>query len=259
MKKHTLVVGGTRGMGRALVEMLSKEGHKVSVIGRRSPSGEDSEEVDVRYWLLDLMDRVRLWDALKEIIAQNGKLNNLVFFQRYRGEGDDWQGEVETSLTATRNIIEGLIDAFDDSKENAIVMANSIAGTFIVPEQPVSYHMAKAALNQMVRYFAVTLGPKGIRVNSISSGTVLKEESKSFYLENKRLHDLYKRIIPCGRMGTSEDIASTVSFLCSAKALFITGQNIMVDGGLSLRAQEGLARELMSLDQLFVEHPAEIT
>lgn len=249
-KKHSLIVGGTRGIGRALVRTLAEEGHILSVIGRRPASEADQRIPNVHYWLVDLLNQERLPVVLVEIIHQNGKLNNLAFFQRYRGEGDDWRGEIETSLTATKNVIERLVNEFDDAGDKSIVIISSVAGHLIAEEQPLSYHVTKAGLNQMVRYYAFTLGPKGIRVNSVSPGTVLKEEAREFYLQNEQLLNLYKRIIPLGRMGTAEEIAQVVTFLCTPKASFITGQNIVVDGGLSLQWHESLARQLTSLDHL---------
>jgi NAD(P)-dependent dehydrogenase (short-subunit alcohol dehydrogenase family) len=250
-KKHTLIIGGTRGIGRTVVKTMVGEGHIVSVIGRRPPAEQDRCLPNVRHWIVDLLDRGYLLEALCEIVDQRGKLSNLVFLQRYRGEGDNWTGEIETSLTTTKDIIEQLADEFDDSSGKSVVIVSSVAGHFIAGEQPVSYHIAKAGLNQIVRFYAVALGPKGIRVNCVSCGTVLKEESKDFYLQkNRRLYELYKSITPLSRMGTSEEIAHVISFLCSSKASFITGQNIVVDGGLSLQWHESLARQLTSLNNL---------
>ena len=255
-KKHTLIVGGTRGTGRVLVRTLAEESRVLSVIGRHPPSESDRHIPDVYYWIVDLLEQEHLSTVLTEIIQQNGELNNLVFFQRYRGEGDDWRGEIETSLTATKNVIERLISEFDDAGDKSIVIISSVAGHLVAEEQPVSYHVAKAGLNQMARYYAVALGPKGIRVNCVSPGTVLKDESKDFYLQNKPLYDLYRRITPLGRMGTPEEIANVIAFLCSPKASFITGQSIVVDGGLSLQWHESLARQLTSLNHLKVSRQA---
>ena len=249
---HTLIVGGTRGIGRALVRTLAEEHHVLSVVGRRSPSEGERRICDVHYWLVDLLDRERLSATVAEVLRENGKLNNVVFFQRYRDQGDDWIGEMQTSLTATKDMIEVLADEFDATNGGSIVVVSSVAGHLIAEEQPLSYHVAKAGLNQMVRYFAVALGPRGIRVNCVSPGTVLKEESRNFYLQNEQLHSLYKKITPLGRMGTSEEIAYVVAFLCSAKASFITGQNIVVDGGLSLQGHESLARKVASLSDVTV-------
>ena len=85
-----------------------------------------------------------------------------------------------------------------------------------------------------------------MRVNGVSPGSILKERSKEFYNANPRLRDLYKDIIPLGRMGTAEEVAQTIAFLCSRRASFITGQNLVVDVGLSLEWQESMARRLFS-------------
>lgn len=246
-KKHVLIVGGTRGIGRALVRVMSEEGFIVSVIGKRPLQKQDKNILNVSYWQADITDEKKLFKTLAEVVSRNGRLNSLVFFQRYRGDGDRWQGEIKTSLTATKKIIEYFTDKFGHKEEGSIVIVSSVASFFVAGEQPLSYHVVKAGLNQMVRYYAFVLGAKEIRVNAVSPGTVLKDESRSFYLKNKQLYNLYKTIIPLGRMGTSTDIAQVIAFLCSKKAAFITGQNIIVDGGMSLHWQESLARELTPL------------
>ncbi len=242
---HTLVVGGTRGIGRALVRLFCSEGHLVSVIGRHQPDSADQVLPGARHWTVDMRDERRLGAALKDIIRRRGKLSRLVFLQRYRGgDGEDaWAGEIELALTATKNIIERLIPHFDESAERAIVIVGSPAGDFIASERDLGYHVAKAGQNQLMRYYAAVLAPYGIRVNGVSPATVLKEESKSFYAKNRRLRDFYRRITPLGRMGTAEDVAETIAFLCGPKAAFITGQNIFVDGGLSLLWQESIVRK----------------
>ncbi len=197
---------------------------------------------------MDLLDQERLVDVLADVIDQNGRLSHLIYIQRYRGEGDDWVGEIETTLTAMRQVIEHLADEFDGSKNNSIVLASSTAGHFVIDKQPLSYHVVKAGLNHMIHYYAVALGPKGIRVNGVSPCTILKEESRGFYLRNERVYDLYEKINPLGRMGTAEEVAQVIAFLCSPRSSFITGQNITVDGGMSLLHQESLARRLASLD-----------
>lgn len=256
VQKHSLVIGGTRGIGRAIVRALAGESDAVSVIGRREPPEEDRHIPGARHWAVDLLDRKGLAKVWKEIIGRGGPLNSLVFCQRYRGEGDRWTGEMSTSLTATKDAIEYLADEFGDTGENAIVVVSSTASQYIADEQPVSYHVAKAGLNQMVRYYAVTLGPKAIRVNGVSAGAVLKEESRGFYQQNPELHDLFRKISPLNRMGTSDDIANAVAFLCSPKASFITGQNIVVDGGLSLQGHHSLVRRLSPLSQLDITQRA---
>ena len=196
---------------------------------------------------MDLADKAALLAALAEALKQNGRLTNLIFLQRYRGEGDVWQGELDVSLTATKTIIEKLAGKFVRQKKaslNSIVIVGSNASRLIAGEQSVGYHAAKAALRQMARYYACSLAPQGLRVNCVTPGIVLKDEARKFYRENEKLHALYRRITPLGRMGSPRDIADAIGFLCSPGAAFITGQEFIVDGGLSLLWQASLANEL---------------
>lgn len=250
VQAHILIIGGTRGLGHESIKILAAEHDILSVIGRRIPREPRQKIAKTCYWSADLLAWEQLSGVLKEIINRNGKLTNLVFFQRFRGDNDQWAGELETTLTATKNVIEGLVDSFIENGDKSIVVVGSVAAQFILDEQPVGYHVAKAGLHQMVRYYALTLGHRGIRVNSVSPATFLKEESKDFYLLNSELSDLYSSINPLGRMGTTQDIANVIAFLCSSRASFITGQNLIVDGGASLRAPESLARKLASINQL---------
>jgi NAD(P)-dependent dehydrogenase (short-subunit alcohol dehydrogenase family) len=247
-RKHSLIVGGTRGIGRAVVRALAADGHVVSVIGRRGPSEEEVVPPRVKYWTVDLVHRKRLTETLSKIIRKNGPLNHIVICQRFRGKGDPWAGEVETSLTATKNLVERLVDDFDVDGEKAIVMIGSIASQWVAGEQGPGYHVAKAGLVQLARYYALTLGSRGIRVNCVSPGTTVKDENQDHYQRNQKLQDLYAGITPLRRMGTAKDVANVIAFLCSAKAAFVTGQNIIVDGGVSLQWPESLARSLAAPD-----------
>ncbi len=242
--RHALVIGGTRGLGRASVRALAADGSTVSVIGRHAPNKSDENIDGIQHWTLDIADTDQLLETLPDIIHPNRPLTNLLFFQRYRGSEDAWAGEIETSLTVTRTIIENTIEYFNTNLDCSILVIGSVASNFIANEQPLSYHVAKAGISQLARYYAYVLGPKGIRVNSVSPGTIIKEESEEFYSKNQPLRDLYNSIIPLGRMGTAIEIANVVTFLCSPKASFITGQDIVVDGGISLQWHESMARTL---------------
>lgn len=240
---HSLVIGGTRGIGKEVVRLFDSQGHAVSVIGKHPPQNENAVSNKVHYKTLDLMDRQSLFKILTEVV-QRGKLSNLVFTQRFRGEGDAWEGEIATSLDSTKRIIEQLASEFCDDGCKSIVLVSSIVSHLVAEEQPVGYHVAKAGLNQMARYYAMTLGTYGIRVNTVSPSVFIKEESKEYYRQNSQLYELYSKITPLGRMGTAREIADVIAFLCSPAASFITGQDIIVDGGISLQAQPSLVCKL---------------
>lgn len=246
---HTLVVGGTRGIGRAVTEAFVESGHLVSVVGRSTGTGH--WPMAVRLWRADLARTASLKTLVAGIFRANGPLHSVVFLQRFRGKGDDWRGELEVSLTATRVLIDLIQERFASHCSKAIVLVGSIAGQYVADEQSPAYHAAKAALRQLARYYACSLGPKGIRVNSVSPGVILKPEAEEFYRMNQPLVSLYERIAPLRRFGTAAEVAKVVRFLCGDDSSFVTGQDIVVDGGISLAWQASLARQLVphSLDK----------
>ena len=244
---HALVLGGTRGLGREAVKLFSAAGYEVSVIGRREPLDTDRAIPRVKHWIAELGPDANTGATLDTIVKEQGPLNYLVFCQRYRGSEDPWKGEIDVSLTLTKVVMEAAQELFDPNGDKSVVMVSSVFGDFVGEGQALSYHVGKAGMNQMMRYYAVNLGRRGIRVNAVTPFTFLKDESKEFYLKNEPLHELYRRIIPLGRMAASIDSAQAVAFLCSPQSSFINGQNIYVDGGLSLVWPETLARDLCSL------------
>ena len=243
---HILVVGGTKGIGRAVARRLAVDDQIVSVIGRSQPPRDSDQRIES--WAADVSDLAQLKATLAEIVRLRGPLSGAVLLQRYRGGGDDWAGEIGTSLTATRELIEWAGEQFQDlGRGQAIVVVSSIASRYIAAEQPVSYHVAKAAMSQMVRYYAVSLGRKGLRINAICPGTTVKEESKAFYASHPEIEALFRDIVPLGRMGTSEDVAELAAFLISGRAAFLTGQDIVLDGGVSLQSHESMGRRVAGL------------
>lgn len=233
---HILVVGGTRGIGLAVSRAFLAAGSKVTLLARRAPEAPDLK--DCAFVAADLMRP----QELPERLASVAPLDGLVALQRYRGEGDDWEGEWALSLGSSRQLLEHFGRSAHPGA--GAVLVSSLAGRMVAPEQPLSYHVAKAGMEQMVRYYAATLGQGNLRVNGVALGAVLKEGSSAFYEQHPELTEIYARITPLGRMGRAEEVARAIRFLVSAEASFITGQILTVDGGLSLLMQEALARRV---------------
>jgi NAD(P)-dependent dehydrogenase (short-subunit alcohol dehydrogenase family) len=176
------------------------------------------------------------------------RLQDCVFFQRFRGTGDDWRGEFNVSLRATEKFINEFVKNVPaDYRDRSIVIVSSQADASIVLEQSLSYHVGKAGLSQMVRYYACKLGKQRIRVNGIKPNIVFKERAREFYEQNPELVSLFNEVVPLGRMGLPTDIADAVLFLSSEKSSYISGQVITVDGGLSVLENASLSRLAASL------------
>jgi hypothetical protein len=247
MATESVVVGGSRGIGRVVAESFLGDGHRVSVLSRRPPDGL---EESVRHVPVDLGDQRSVDDAVGRLASEAPSIQNLVFVQRYRGSaGEEWAGELATSVDATKRLVDGLCADRPAESPRSVVMVSSFAASQVVREQPLGYHVGKAALDQMVRWYAVALGPAGVRVNGVIPGAVLKHEAREYYRENASLQGAYDELTPLGRMGTPEDVAGVVGFLCSERAAFVTGQLIAVDGGLSLLWPGSLAQRLAGPDR----------
>ena len=102
--------------------------------------------------------------------------------------------------------------------------------------------MSRAAIEQLMKFMAVRLGPQGVRCNCILPTKIIKPENKKFYNQEDNLsRNIIEKITPLNRMGRAEDIANLVKFLTSDQSNFITGVTIPVDGGASLFSQESVA------------------
>lgn len=245
-EQHAVVVGGTRGLGRLVAENFLARGFSVSVVSRHKPAGFE-ESARLRHVAADLEKSPALAQLPAQICEAHGPVSYLVLSQRYRGEGDPWTGEIQVGLTASRDLIEGFAPLFVDHGDRAIGVVSSAYAEFVGSSQPVGYHVVKGGLNAMVRHYAVTLGRKGIRVNAVMPFTYLKRELRAFYENNEKLMDVYRRVVPLGRLGTVEESANAIDFLCSDRASFINGQCLFLDGGLSVVWQEDVARTFTGL------------
>jgi NAD(P)-dependent dehydrogenase (short-subunit alcohol dehydrogenase family) len=238
---HSIVVGGARGLGRTLVDVLAREGHRVSVLDCLEPLPGEPAAPGTVFRRVDILDGPAVAAALSAIRRSHGPPRNAVFLQRYRGTDDPWTGEIATSLSATRRIIEELADHFPAKSDNAIVVVGSAADTYVAEEQPAGYHAAKAALRQLVRYYAVLLGPRGVRCNAVAPAIFQKQGAR-----RPPGSRALAAVTPLRRIPAAEEIARVILFLCSPAAACLTGQSLVVDAGLSLIAHASLVRQLAS-------------
>jgi NAD(P)-dependent dehydrogenase (short-subunit alcohol dehydrogenase family) len=231
----TLIVGGSKGLGGSVARQLAREGHRVVVFSRTAPAiAADG----VTHIAGDLENREQLAAAVATLTQDGAKVAALVLAQRYRGTGDGWARELEVSLSATRFLIESLTEHYTGGA--SIVLVSSVAAEIVVEDQPVGYHAAKGAMQQMARYYAVMLGRRGVRCNCVSPSIFIKEEFQHQPQDPEKAA-FFRQAIPLGRPATWEEVCGVITFLCSPAAGYVTGQDIVVDGGMSAQSPLSVA------------------
>lgn len=238
--EHVIVVGGSSGLGLATVKLFLARGFFVTVLSRRKPPV--SELIGQLVHIPIDLDRLEDFSIIQNSFSHAaGKIRYLIFTQRFRGTGDPWIGEMKVGLYATKLLVEGLLPHFSPTGDRAIVAVSSVYANFIGSSQPVGYHVVKAGLNALIRYYSWSLGPRGIRANSIMPLSYVKDETRQHFEGKPELASLYTKFVPLGRMGDVNENVDAIDFLCSEKSSFITGQNLFIDGGTSVVWQEEVA------------------
>ena len=244
--KKAIVTGGTRGIGRAIVDALVDEGVKVAFCGRDAaavtntmvdfsdnPGRVLGHAVDVRDG-----DALRAW--VKMAAEQLGGLDIVVPNVSAGGGGrtslEAWRENFEVDMLGTVNTVEAALPHLESSDGGSIITISSTAAVeaFRVP-QP--YNAMKAALINYTKNISNMLASKQIRANTISPGPVLAKVGgwNAIREANPTLFESVVSQIAIGRMGTPEEIASVVAFLASPRSAYVTGANIIVDGGFTKR------------------------
>jgi NAD(P)-dependent dehydrogenase (short-subunit alcohol dehydrogenase family) len=226
----SLIIGGTRGIGLVVRDHLLNRGDLVYTVSRSKTDEKYHINCDISKDCSVISDKV-------------DSIDNVIFMHRYRG--NDWNDEFDITVKGVDNVVKSIVSKL--TKNSSIVILSSNASHFVLNEQSAQYHSSRAALEGLMRYYAVMYGPKMIRCNCILPSTIIKPENEEFFLKNNNIREMIERITPLGRMGSSEDIANVIDFLCSDKSSFITGNLFYVDGGLSMVGQESIARDLLGL------------
>jgi len=228
--RHILIVGGSHGMGLVLAKKCLEKCWRVSVLSRSGKCGISG----ILSIQADLCVDHEFSEALNNACNVNGPLTSLAFFQRARGDGEMWKEHMDVSVTSIDKAVFQSLGYFKEEGDKSIIIASSTAALFVAPEQNAAYHASRSAQLGLMRFLAWKVGSQGIRVNCISMGTIIKPENERFFQSSSPKRDRCESASLLGRMGQSIEVAAAAEFLCSDSSSWITGQNLVCDGGASL-------------------------
>lgn len=242
--KIAIVTGGTRGIGRAIVEAFAQEGARVIFTYVKSDSladeikrGMASSGGRVEGFKVDVRDYEKVDAWKEEILEKFGRVDILVNNAGIIKDkalammsSKEWHDVIDTNLYGVFNVTKSFIVTFMKQKEGNIINISSLSGIIGLPRQ-VNYSASKGGIISFTRSLAREVASFGIRVNAIAPGFIHTDMTAE--LGEEHIQRILPQI-PLARFGTSEEVAKVALFLTSDESNYITAQVIRVDGGLSM-------------------------
>ena len=255
MKGKTLVIsGGTRGIGKAIVDRFAKEGINIASTynSNAQTAAQQCEELEKEYGIkaraypLNILEPEQYTDLFKAIdndfdridffisnaiISGRSVVGGFAPFMRLKPKG------LNNIYTAT--VLAFVVGAQEAAKRMEKIGGGSIVslsstGNLVYTPNYAGHGNSKAAVETMVKYAAAELGSMGIRVNAVSGGPIDTDALKAFPNYEEVKGEVEKRS-PLGRMGEADDLCGACYFLCTQEASWLTGQTIIIDGGTSFK------------------------
>jgi 3-oxoacyl-[acyl-carrier protein] reductase len=241
--KVAIVTGAAQGIGRKIAEELAQRGAKVAL----SDISEDvvrvaadiGKEDETMYVVADVSDKDHVEKMVSNVLERWGHIDILVNnagIYPYKALKEmteaDWDKVIDINLKGMFNCVRA---ALPNMREHGGIIINisSIAGTTVGYSQLAHYSASKAGMSGFTRSAAVELAGDGIRVNAIAPGAIETPTVKATMDEETRQATIAS--IPLKRLGKPDDIANLVAFLASEESSYITGQLIVIDGGMTIQ------------------------
>ena len=243
-KKTAIISGATRGIGKAIALELAKTGVNISFNFIKSTEEARILEKEIsnygvkaQSFQVDIKDYKAVSEWVENTREAFGNLDivvNNAGIIRDKALAlmaeEDWQDVINTNLIGTINLSKAAIITFLKQKSGNIVNITSVSGIVGLPRQT-NYAASKAGIIGFTRSLAREVGPYNVRVNAVAPGFIETEMLQSM---NEAQLAKFKDQILLKRFGTVEEVAKTVKFLISEESNYITGQTIVIDGGLAM-------------------------
>ncbi len=237
--RTAIVTGASRGIGHAAALRFHAEGWRVITVSRHPPPGQCPWSLGRSHILLDLSDLDGIARCVESMRAMldDGELHALVNNAGISPKGpggsrlnslatdiDTWQSMYNTNFYAPLLLTRGFAAELARAR-GAVVNLTSIAGSRVHPFAGSAYATSKAALAALTREMAFDLAPAGVRVNAVAPGEI------DTRILSPGTHEIVDRDIPMHRLGTIQEVADLIWFLCSPQATYVTGAEIPINGG----------------------------
>lgn len=244
--KTAVVTGGARGIGFAVARALAAEGANVALFDLLDAVGDSAARIADEFGVrtvglhLDVTDQDATAAAFSRVADELGVPQILFTAAGIEINGDSidvtaqqWRKVIDVNLTGTffsaQAFGRGLLEA---GLPGSAILVASMSGLIVnVPQWAASYNSSKAAVAHLGKSLAVEWAASGIRVNSIAPGYVLTDLTREIIEREPELEAGWVALIPQGRMATPEDLTGLVVFLASETSSYLTGQQIVIDGG----------------------------
>lgn len=244
---RAVITGGSRGIGRAIAERLLSEGCEVAFCSRKQESieatvGGLSSQGTITGASIDVADHEALASWVAEIGAEGGidlVISNASALGGVSRDNDGWRRSFEIDVLSATTLFDAALPFLQQSERASFLQLGTITAVEYhgYPGGGLSYGAVKAALINWVKQLGIEYAADGIRANAVSPGPIYIADGSWGKIE-KHLPDYYEQNVdahPSGRMGSADEVANVATFLSSPMASWVTGQNVIVDGGFTRR------------------------
>lgn len=240
------VTGGARGLGYSLASAFAAQGASVALMDLLDSVGESAAQLSAEHSVpvlgltVDVTDPDSVEAAFARTTHELGLPQTLIsaagiciWNNSIEVSAEEWRKVMAVNLDGTffaaQSFARGLLQA---GERGSAIFISSMSGSIVnVPQRQASYNASKAAVAHLAASLAVEWAGQGIRVNSIAPGYFLSDMTRQFTDKNRELAEGWVSRIPLGRMGEPSDLHGLALFLASESAGYLTGQDIVIDGG----------------------------